>query len=83
MLGMILLSLPVHQNVIKVHTHTASYFIHQAYEGAKYIGQPKGHHQTFIKPSFGLKGCLPLITLIYSNMVIPIFEINLTNGGTM
>ena len=41
------------------------------------IGKTERHNQVFIQPVLGTEGCLSLITLVYTDAIVGILNINL------
>ena len=75
MLNMVLLSLVVHKDIIKVYHYKQSsvgleLLIHQPHQDAASIRQPKWHDKPFVKLLVYFEGSLPLISLSHCGLVI-------------
>jgi len=88
MVYMLLRSSVVTQYIIKVHHYVfidkrLKQLSHHSHEGARSIGQFKGHNQPLIQPILDFKGSFSFIPWLNSNLVVSTLKINLgENCGT-
>ena len=82
MAHMLLLSSAVNQYIIKIYHYEFTdkwpkQLSHHSHEGGRSIGQSKGYDQPVIQPVLSFKCSLSFILWSDSNLVVPIFKINL------
>ena len=57
--------------------HVMERVIHESLEGSGKVGKTEEHNCGFKQPFMGDKGCLPLVTILYSYVVVPPLNIKL------
>jgi hypothetical protein len=65
------------EDVVEVHTNHAFHdevlenVVHHRLEGGGRISESKKHHQGLVEATISAKHCLPLVTLLHPNILVP------------
>jgi hypothetical protein len=71
------------EDVIKVYTNHAFHdevlenVVHHHLEGGGRISESEKHHQGLIEAAISMKHCLPLVTILHPNILVPPLHIEL------
>jgi hypothetical protein len=59
------------------HDEVLANVVHHRLEGRGRTRESKKHHQGFIEAAISMKDCLPFVTLLYSNILVPPSDVEL------
>ena len=60
--------------------HIAEGVVHETLEGGGGVGEPEEHHGGFEEASVGDEGCVPLVTILDSYIVISPLDVELSEN---